>query len=161
MIFQNTFEFAKQLDEQDALKHLRHEFIFPQHNGQDAIYLCGNSLGLQPKVAAQLMARQMQNWADKGVEGWFEGDEPWLSYHQALKGTLGGLLGAQEAELTVMNSLTVNLHLLLVSFYQPTNKKYKILMEGGAFPSDQYAIESQVRFHGYEPGDAIIEVFPA
>jgi kynureninase len=160
MIFQNTFEFAKQLDEQDALKHLRHEFIFPQHNGQDAIYLCGNSLGLQPKVAAQLMARQMQNWADKGVEGWFEGDEPWLSYHQALKGTLGGLLGAQEAELTVMNSLTVNLHLLLVSFYQPTNKKYKILMEGGAFPSDQYAIESQVRFHGYEPGDAIIEVFP-
>ncbi|MES2274798.1 MAG: kynureninase [Bacteroidota bacterium] len=160
MNFQNTPQFAQLLDEQDELKHLRNEFIIPRHHGRDAIYLCGNSLGLQPKSTTDLMSKQMQSWAAKGVEGWFDGDEPWLNYHQQLKGTLGGILGANEQEITVMNSLTVNLHLLLVSFYQPGNKKYKILMEGGAFPSDQYAIESQVRFHGYDPDDAIIEVFP-
>jgi kynureninase len=160
MIFENTLEFAQQLDAQDELKALRNEFIIPQHQGKDAVYLCGNSLGLQPKAAAAFMATQMQSWATKGVEGWFDGKDPWLAYHQSLKGTLGGILGAGKHELTVMNSLTVNLHLLLVSFYKTTNKRYKILMEGGAFPSDQYAIESQVRFRGYEPDDAIIEVFP-
>jgi kynureninase len=160
MDFQNTLQFAQQLDAQDALKHMRNEFIIPQHQGKDAIYLCGNSLGLQPKSATAIMGQQMQSWADKGVEGWFDGDDPWLNYHQALKGTLGDILGAGKHEITVMNSLTVNLHLLMVSFYQPNNKRYKILIEGGAFPSDQYAIESQVRFHGYEPDDAIIEVFP-
>ncbi|QKJ30061.1 kynureninase [Mucilaginibacter mali] len=160
MNFQNTPEFAQQLDDQDSLKHLRDEFIIPQHRGKDAIYLCGNSLGLQPKAAADSIAAQMQNWASKGVEGWFDGGDPWLAYQQQLKGTLGGLLGAGEKEITIMNSLTVNLHLLMVSFYQPNNKRYKILMEAGAFPSDQYAIESQVRFHGFEPDDAIIEIFP-
>lgn len=160
MEFQNNLEFALQLDAQDQLKDLRNEFIIPQHHGKDAIYLCGNSLGLQPKAAVVLMNEQMQGWASKGVEGWFDGDDPWLAYHQPLKSTLGDILGAGKHELTVMNSLTVNLHLLMVSFYQPINKKYKILMEGGAFPSDQYAIESQVRFRGYEPDDAIIEVFP-
>jgi len=160
MEFQNTLAFAQSLDEQDELKHLRNEFIIPQHNGQDAIYLCGNSLGLQPKSTKEFIDRQLNNWAAKGVESWFDGDEPWLNYQQSLKSTLGGIVGAKESEITVMNSLTVNLHLLLVSFYQPNNKRYKILMEGGAFPSDQYAIESQVRLHGYEPDDAIIEVFP-
>jgi kynureninase len=160
MNFQNTPEFAQQLDGQDPLKHLRHEFIIPQHNSHDAIYLCGNSLGLQPRKAGAVLAKQMQSWASKGVEGWFDGDEPWLSYHQQLKDSLGGILGANAQEITVMNSLTVNLHLLLVSFYHPNGKKYKIIMEGGAFPSDQYALESQVRFHGYDPDDAIIEVFP-
>ncbi|GAB3904785.1 kynureninase [Mucilaginibacter boryungensis] len=160
MIFQNTPEFASQLDAQDELKHLRSEFIIPQHNGKDAIYLCGNSLGLQPKATAEEIAKQMGSWASKGVEGWFDGDEPWLNYHQQLKSTLGEILGANEQEITVMNSLTVNLHLLLVSFYQPTAKKYKIIMEAGAFPSDQYALESQVRFHGFDPDDAIIEIHP-
>jgi kynureninase len=160
MIFQNTPEFAQQMDERDPIKDMRKEFMIPQQNGKDAIYLCGNSLGLQPYAAGALLNTQMQNWASKGVEGWFDGDEPWLQYHQQLKGTLGDILGAKEQEITVMNSLTVNLHLLLVSFYQPSNKRYKIIMEGGAFPSDQYALESQVRFHGYEPDDAIIEIFP-
>jgi kynureninase len=160
MNFHKTDDFAQQLDAHDGLKHLRDEFIIPQHNGKDTIYLCGNSLGLQPRAAETIIAKQMQTWAQKGVEAWFDGDEPWLTYHEQLKGTLGCILGALENEITVMNSLTVNLHLLLVSFYQPNQKKYKILMEGGSFPSDQYAIESQVRFHGFDPDDAIIEVFP-
>ena len=160
MIFQKTLEFAQQLDEQDELKHLRNEFIIPQHQGKNAIYLCGNSLGLQPKATVEVMGKQLDSWAARGVEGWFDGDDPWLNYHQQLKGALGGILGANEQEITVMNSLTVNLHLLLVSFYQPTANKYKIIMEAGAFPSDQYALESQIRFHGYNPDDAIIEIAP-
>ncbi len=160
MNFQNTAQFARQLDEYDPLKQLRNEFIIPQHNGRDTIYLCGNSLGLQPKATQSVLAAQLDNWANKGVEGWFNGDEPWLNYHQQIESTLGKILGAREKEITIMNSLTVNLHLLLVSFYQPNNKKYKIIMEGGAFPSDQYALQSQVRFHGYDPESAIIEIFP-
>lgn len=160
MNFENNPAFANRLDEQDAIKHLRNEFIIPQHQGKDAIYLCGNSLGLQPRSAEAIISRQLGNWASKGVEGWFGGDEPWLDYHQQLKGILSAILGAGEQEITIMNSLTVNLHLLLISFYQPTDKKYKILMEGGAFPSDQYALESQVRFHGNNADDAIIELLP-
>lgn len=160
MKYQNTPEFALMLDEQDPLGHLRKEFLIPQHNGRDAIYLCGNSLGLQPVGVHELLSRQLAAWQNLGVEGWFEGNEAWLGYHRKLSAQLAGILGAAADEVTVMNSLTVNLHLLLVSFYKPTNKKYKIVMEAGAFPSDQYAVESQVKFHGYEPKDAIIEVFP-
>lgn len=160
MIFQNNLDFAQQLDDQDELKALRNEFIIPQHKGSDAVYLCGNSLGLQSQRSVTLMNAQMRNWASKGVEGWFDNNAPWLEYHRQLTGTLGDILGAESKEITVMNSLTVNLHLLLVSFYQPNNKRYKIIMEGGAFPSDQYALESQVKFHGYHPADAIIEIFP-
>ncbi|MGZ3777405.1 MAG: kynureninase, partial [Mucilaginibacter sp.] len=126
----------------------------------DAIYLCGNSLGLQPKSVQQYINAQLSNWKHHGVEGWFNSEAPWLQYHEQLKTPLAALLGTKKEEVTVMNSLTVNLHLLLVSFYKPTDNKYKILMEGGAFPSDQYAIESQVKFHGHDPKDAIIEVFP-
>lgn len=160
MIYQDSLEFANDLDQQDELKHFRNEFLIPQHNGQDAIYLCGNSLGLQPKSAEKLLSAQLAQWKDLAVEGWFQGNEPWLPYHQQLKKPLAQLTGAGIDEVTVMNSLTVNLHLLLVSFYKPENNKFKILMEGGAFPSDQYAIESQVNFYGYDPKDAIIEVFP-
>jgi kynureninase len=159
MKYENSAAFARQLDEQDILQSFRQEFLIPQHHGKDAIYLCGNSLGLQPKATQQYIASQLSNWQNLAVEGWFEGDEPWLSYHKQMLQPLANIVGAQPAEVTIMNSLTVNLHLLLVSFYQPTGKRYKILMEGGAFPSDQYAIESQVKFHGFAPQDAIAEVF--
>src|SRR6201986_4066302 len=160
MNYQNTLDFALQLDEQDPLKDFRSKFLIPQHNGHDAIYLCGNSLGLQPASAQQYLAKQLNAWQQHGVEGWFDAAEPWIDYHTRLTGTLAGIVGAKKEEVTVMNSLTVNLHLLMVSFYKPIGNRYKILMEAGAFPSDQYAIESQVKFHGYNPKDAIIEVAP-
>ncbi|PTQ96854.1 kynureninase [Mucilaginibacter yixingensis] len=160
MEYQNTLAFAQQLDELDGLKYLRDKFLIPQHNGSDAIYLCGNSLGLQPKAARGELQKQLDAWQCRAVEGWFEGDDPWLGYQKQLKKPLSVILGAREAEVSVMNSLTVNLHLLMISFYQPKDKRYKILMEGKAFPSDQYAIESQVRLHGLAPDDVIVEVFP-
>jgi kynureninase len=160
MIYRNTLEFAEELDAQDELRSFRNEFLIPQHNGKDAIYLCGNSLGLQPKSAEKYLKAQLNSWKDLAVEGWFQGDDPWLEFPRQLKQPLANLVGAKNEEITVMNSLTVNLHLLLVSFYQPNTKRYKILMEGGAFPSDQYAVESQVVYHGFKPEDAIIELFP-
>ncbi|MCO5947537.1 kynureninase [Mucilaginibacter flavidus] len=160
MNFQNTLEYAIKLDEQDPLKDFQGKFFAPKHNGKDAIYFCGNSLGLQPVTARQYINDQMSNWQDLAIDGFFAGDDPWLGYHKQLTGTLAGIVGAKSEEITIMNSLTVNLHLLLVSFYKPTKKRFKILMEGGAFPSDQYALASQVRFHGYDPKQAIIEQFP-
>ncbi|MFD1256707.1 kynureninase [Mucilaginibacter terrae] len=160
MEYHNSAEYARQLDEQDVLNSFRQQFLIPQHEGSDAIYLCGNSLGLQPKATQQYIAHQLSNWQTLAVEGWFQGDDPWLQYHKQMLQPLANIVGAQPAEVTIMNSLTVNLHLLMVSFYQPTHKRYKILMEGGAFPSDQYAMESQVKFHGFDPKDTIIEVFP-
>jgi kynureninase len=160
MIYHDTIEFAERLDARDELLSFRNEFLFPQHNGKDAIYLCGNSLGLQPKSAEKYLKAQLNSWQDLAVEGWFQGDDPWLQFHHQLKPSLANLVGAKTEEITVMNSLTVNLHLLFVSFYQPNTKRYKILMEGGAFPSDQYAVESQVVYHGFKPEDAIIELFP-
>ena len=160
MIFENNLAFAKALDEQDEHRLLREEFWIPQHNGKDAIYLCGNSLGLQPKATMQEITSQLESWRELGVEGWFNGNDPWLTYHHKLLPPLARIIGAKPVEVTVMNSLTINLHLLMVSFYKPNLKKYKILMEGGAFPSDQYAVESQVRFHGFDPAEAVIEIFP-
>lgn len=160
MNFQNTLEYATQLDEQDPLKDFQGKFLAPKHNGKDAIYFCGNSLGLQPVTARQYINDQLGNWQELAIEGFFAGDDPWLGYHKKLTGTLASIVGAKSEEITIMNSLTVNLHLLLVSFYKPTQKRFKILMEAGAFPSDQYALASQVRFHGYDPKDAIIEQFP-
>ncbi|SCW47277.1 kynureninase [Mucilaginibacter sp. NFR10] len=160
MNYQNDLAFARQLDDKDPLKNFRSRFLIPQHNGEDAIYLCGNSLGLQPASAQQYLTDQLNTWKNLAVEGWFQGDDPWLDYHKSITGSIAGIVGAQENEVTIMNSLTVNLHLLMVSFYKPDNKRFKILMEGGAFPSDQYAMESQVRFHGLDPKDTIIEIFP-
>jgi kynureninase len=159
MQYQNTLEFAQQLDGQDPLKVFRNKFLIPQCNGRDVVYLCGNSLGLQPIAAKDYLSDQLTNWQQLGVEGWFDGNDPWLGYHKRLTATLSAIVGAHENEVSVMNSLTVNLHLLMVSFYKPTTKRYKILMEGSAFPSDQYALESQVKFHGFDPKDAIIEIF--
>jgi kynureninase len=158
--YQDTLAFAQGLDEQDALASFRNEFIIPRHNGEDMIYLCGNSLGLQPKATTDVIAQQLDNWSKYAVEGWFDGDTPWMFYHKQLTNSLAGIVGALPAEVVAMNTLTVNLHFLLVSFYKPNNKRVKIMMEGGAFPSDQYAVESQIRFHGYDPEEAIIEVFP-
>jgi len=158
--YQNTLDFALQADKNDPLARFRDQFIIPQHNGQDMIYLCGNSLGLQPKATADAIAQQLNNWSRYAVEGWFEGDTPWMYYHRQLTRSLANIVGALPAEVIAMNTLTVNLHFLLVSFYKPTDKRFKIIMEGGAFPSDQYAVESQVRFHGYDPEEAIVEVFP-
>ncbi|WP_316800345.1 kynureninase [Pedobacter frigidisoli] len=160
MNLENNLAFARSLDQADELSVFRDQFIFPKHNGKDFIYLCGNSLGLQPKVSKEVLVKQLDNWANYAVEGWFEGDEPWIFYHKALKKLMAPIVGASPAEVCPMNTLTVNLHLLMVSFYRPLQKRFKIIMEGGAFPSDQYAIESQVRFHGFDPKEAIIEVFP-
>ncbi|RBQ03204.1 kynureninase [Pedobacter miscanthi] len=160
MNFENTLSFAKALDEADQLRHFRSQFLFPNHNGKDYIYLCGNSLGLQPKAAGEVLKKQLDNWANFAVEGWFDGEEPWMFYHKALKKLMAPIVGASPAEVCPMNTLTINLHLLMVSFYQPKGKRFKIIMEGGAFPSDQYAIESQVKFHGFDLKEAIIEVFP-
>jgi len=160
MNYQNNLAFATQLDEQDPLKDFKSQFYAPRHNGKDAIYFCGNSLGLQPLSAQQYIDAQLNNWKELAIEGFFIGDDPWLNYHKEITGTLAGIVGAKKEEVSIMNSLTVNLHLLLVSFYKPINKRFKILMEGGAFPSDQYAVASQVAFHGYNPKEAIIEVLP-
>ncbi|SMC95699.1 kynureninase [Pedobacter nyackensis] len=160
MNFENTLAFAQALDQADPLRELRQDFLFPQQNGKPFIYLCGNSLGLQPKAAREVLNEQLNNWQNYAVEGWFEGKTPWMFYHKELKKLMAPLVGASPAEVCPMNTLTVNLHLLLVSFYKPKPGKYKIIMEAGAFPSDQYAIESQVRFHGYDPKAAIIEVAP-
>ncbi len=160
MTYENSIEFAAMMDEQDPLRNIAGQFYKPNFNGKEAIYLCGNSLGLQPIAAKQHVDKIFEGWKSNAIEGFFTGDEPWLGYHKSLTKTLSWLIGAKELEITVMNSLTVNLHLLMVSFYKLDSKRYKILMEGGAFPSDQYAFASQARFHGHDPKDAIIEVFP-
>lgn len=160
MNFENTLAFANQLDEQDDLKNFQSEFLVPKHKGKDVIYFCGNSLGLQPVSAQQYAGDIFSNWKELGIEGFFTGDNPWLGYHKQLTETLSDIVGAKSEEVTVMNSLTVNLHLLLVSFYKPNSKRFKIIMEGGAFPSDQYALASQVKFHGFDPKETIVEIFP-
>jgi kynureninase len=160
MKYEHTLAFAKSLDQVDPLREMRQEFLFPQQNGKPFIYLCGNSLGLQPKVAKEVLQAQLSNWEHFAVEGWFEGNTPWMFYHKEIKRLMAPIVGALPAEVCPMNTLTVNLHLLMVSFYRPKGKRFKIIMEAGAFPSDQYAIESQVRFHGYDPKEAIIEVAP-
>ncbi len=160
MNFENNLAFAQRLDQADPLSSFRHDFLFPQQNGKPFIYLCGNSLGLQPKVVRKVIDEQLSNWHNLAVEGWFQGDNPWMFYHKELKKLMGPLVGASAKEVCPMNTLTVNLHLLMVSFYKPVKGRFKIIMEAGAFPSDQYAVESQVRFHGYSPEEAIIEVAP-
>jgi kynureninase len=158
MTFQNTLQFAQQLDEQDELSKYRNEFIFPQHDGKNVIYFTGNSLGLQPKSAKSYVDDIMSDWANLAVEGHFYSKKPWWDYHERFDEPLSKLMGAKPSEVTVMNTLTVNLHLLMVSFYRPTKTRYKIICEEKAFPSDQYMFQSQVNFHGYKPEDAIVEI---
>lgn len=151
---------AEQLDRQDPLRDFRKEFLFPQRNGRDSLYFCGNSLGIQPRGAMDALRLEMERWQDLGVDGHFEGALPWTQYHKALTEPSAHIVGARPEEVIVMNTLTVNLHLMMVSFYRPGSDRFKIIMEAGAFPSDQYAVESQVKFHGYDPEEAIIEVMP-
>lgn len=160
MYKENTLAYAQSFDAADPLRQYRDKFYIPQVNGRDAIYLCGNSLGLQPKSAKAAIEQELEDWAKLGVEGHFHGKNPWFSYHEFLTEQTARLVGAKPLEVVVMNQLTVNLHLMLVSFYRPEGKRFKIVMEAGAFPSDQYAIETQVKFHGYQPEEAIIELVP-
>jgi len=148
------------MDLNDPLKEYRDKFHIPQINGREAIYFCGNSLGLQPKTAKALIEQELKDWANLGVKAHLEAKNPWLSYHEMFAKPLAGLVGALPTEVVAMNGLTVNLHLLLISFYRPSGKRFKILCEENAFPSDQYALESQVKFHGYEPDEAIVELKP-
>jgi kynureninase len=158
MTFENNLAYAQMLDAQDELKDFRQQFVFPQVNDKNVIYFTGNSLGLQPKIANDFVNDIMKDWANLAVEGHFYAKKPWWDYHERLSEPLAKVVGAKPSEVTVMNTLTVNLHLLMVSFYQPTSKKYKIICEEKAFPSDQYLLQSQVKFHGFDPTDAIIEV---
>lgn len=160
MPYQNTLAFAQQLDQQDALARFRDEFYIPKKDGKSVVYLCGNSLGLQPKKVRASIEQELTDWAELGVEGHFAGKNPWMYYHHFLTEHAAAVVGAKPSEVVVMNNLTANLHLMMVSFYRPTPTRYKIMMEVSAFPSDQYAMETQARFHGFNPDDAIIELKP-
>ncbi|QIX61404.1 kynureninase [Hymenobacter sp. BT18] len=161
MTFEPTLEFAAHLDAQDPLRLFRSRFHIPlTPEGQEAVYFCGNSLGLQPRTARAAAEEQFASWEKRAVEGHFLGNDPWMHYHETLAEATGRVVGAKPLEVVVMNNLTVNLHLLLLTFYRPTATRYKVLMEGGAFPSDQYALESQVKLHGLDPNDAIVELVP-
>ena len=185
--FEPTLEFAQQKDREDELHSFRSRFFIPaapapSHSApvpspaasRESIYFCGNSLGLQPRQAADFIRQELEDWQQLAIGGYLHARNPWLTYAQPLRQPLARMLGCLEPEVTVMNALTVNLHLLLLSFYRPNaqhshsvpsparpqSTRYKIIMEAGAFPSDQYAVETQVRWHGYDPDDAIIEIAP-
>lgn len=156
-----TREYARSLDAADPLAPFRDAFLFPkQPDGNPVIYFCGNSLGLQPKGVRAALEVELDDWARLGVEGHFEGTNPWFSYHERFRRPLAHVVGAKEHEVVAMGSLTNNLHLLMVSFYRPSPERYKIVLEATAFPSDQYAVESQVRFHGFDPEDAVVALSP-
>ncbi len=153
--------YAKKLDREDELKSYRKLFHFPKMGGaKTSLYFCGNSLGLQPKSVKKAFDKELKHWADYGVEGHVEGDYPWLYYHHLFTDSYRSLVGAKKTEVVAMNTLSVNLHILMLSFYQPTSKRYKIIMEAGAFPSDQYAMETQAKMHGLKPKNTIIELKP-
>lgn len=160
MKFENTREFARKLDREDPLKSFRKRFHIPKVNGKDAIYLCGNSLGLQPKTVEKHLQVELEDWRKLGVEGHLHGRNPWLYYHHFFSKSISKLVGAKEKEVVVMNQLTVNLNLLLISFYRPKGKKVKVLMQANEFPSDYYAVEQQMRLHGINPKGNILEVKP-
>ena len=153
-------DFAVAMDAHDPLKEFRQQFLLPKIAGDDCVYLCGHSLGLQPKAAAAYIEQELKDWAGLGVEGHFQARNPWMPYHRLLTEQTAELVGAKPLEVVVMNSLTVNLHLMMVSFYRPTRARHKIVVELGAFPSDRYAVDSQIRFHGFDPVTALIELAP-
>ena len=158
--FQSGEDFAIAMDERDPLREFRQRFLFPRTADGDCVYLCGHSLGLQPKTAAAYVEEELKDWAQLGVEGHFRAKNPWMPYHRLLTEKTAELVGAKPLEVVVMNSLTVNLHLMMVSFYRPTKGRHKIVVERGAFPSDQYAVQSQIRFHGLDPATSLIELTP-
>ena len=160
MEFENSLQFAQELDRRDPLKDFRNQFIIPSEKGVEQIYFLGNSLGLQPKRTEAAIKEILHQWAQYGVEGFFKGDNPWLHYHDSLPKPLSKIVGALPQEIAVMNQLSVNLHLMLVSFYQPKGKRNKIICEAKAFPSDQYMFETHIKHYGFNPDDTIIEVAP-
>lgn len=159
--FESTAAFAREMDERDSLKHFRDKFYIPkQPDGTDVLYFTGNSLGLQPKTVRSYIEQELTDWATLGVEGHFAAKNPWMPYHESLAEQMANVVGARAAEVVVMNSLTVNLHLLMVSFYRPAGERKKIVIEKGAFPSDQYAVKSQIEFHGFSARESLIELTP-
>ncbi|MGB0887716.1 MAG: kynureninase [Vicingaceae bacterium] len=160
MTYENSLSFAQKLDEQDELKEYRSKFHIPIIDGKETIYFTGNSLGLQPKSTVDYINTELQDWAKWGVEGHFNAKNPWFAYHEMFAEPIAKIVGAKPKEVVVMNNLTVNLNLLLVSFYRPTETRFKIICEAKAFPSDQYALEMQVKNAGLNPDEAIIEIAP-
>ncbi len=160
MNYKNTLNFAREMDEQDELKRFREQFIFPSFTEDEVIYFTGNSLGLQPKTVKKAIETELEDWGKWGVEGHFHAKHPWVSYHEILTPKIAKIVGALEDEVVVTHSLTTNLHLLMISFYQPKGNRNKIICEKKAFPSDQYALQSQAKLHGYEPSDVLVEIAP-
>jgi kynureninase len=159
--FETSKEFALQMDEQDTLSKYRDQFYVPKHSdGNESLYFCGNSLGLQPKNVEKYLQQELNDWKKHGVEGHFHAKNAWMPYHEFFSEKLSKIVGAKEKEVVVMNTLTTNLHLMMVSFYRPTAKRHKIVIEKAAFPSDKYAVDSQIRFHGYNPAESLIQLTP-
>tara|TARA_Y100000385_G_scaffold260974_1_gene291325 strand:- start:5849 stop:7120 length:1272 start_codon:yes stop_codon:yes gene_type:complete len=153
--------YAREQDREDPLADYRQKFHIPKNSdGEEWLYFTGNSLGLQPKETKHHIQQELDDWANLGVEGHFQAKNPWMPYHEFLTETMAEIVGAKPIEVVIMNTLTTNLHLLMVSFFQPTPSKYKILIESDAFPSDRYAVETQLKFHGFDPSDSIIEWTP-
>ncbi|RMG39132.1 MAG: kynureninase, partial [Methanobacteriota archaeon] len=151
--------FAVECDKMDPLREYRDQFFLPTlSSGEPYIYFCGNSLGLQPRKTSEYINQELEDWARLGVEGHFHARNPWMPYHELLSEKTARLVGAKPIEVVNMNTLTVNLHLMMVSFYRPSPGRYKILIEANAFPSDRYAAASQIRFHGYNPAEALLEL---
>lgn len=157
----NSLAAAKELDAKDPLRRFRDEFSFPKLvEGKETLYFAGHSLGLLPNRTRKVMEDELASWGKYGVEGHFLGDHPWLPYHEFVTESLSRLAGCKPSEVVAMNTLTTNLHLMLVSFYRPTKSRYKILIENNTFPSDKYAVDSQARFHGFDASDAVVELRP-
>ncbi len=161
MTFSADEQFALQLDSDDSLRRFREKFYLPLGNdGKQVIYFAGNSLGLMPKSAEAIVEEELNNWAKLGVDAHHGTGTPWYTYHEALRQPTARLVGAEPLEVICMNSLTVNLHLMMATFYRPTKSRFKILMEEPAFPSDTYAIKTQIAHHGLDPRDALILARP-
>ena len=157
-LYKATAEWAQAQDAADPLRDFRSEFLIPPHAQGDSHYFCGNSLGLQPRAAREAVNAELDYWGELGVEGHFKGRLPWMDYHEFVRDHLAELVGAQPDEVVAMNTLGVNLHLMMVSFYRPTPDRHAILIEAGAFPTDRYAVESQIRYHGFSPNLSLIEL---
>ena len=161
MNYKATRDFALSLDRNDSLSKYRNQFHIPlQENGKEHIYFCGNSLGLQPTKTKYFINQELKDWATLGVEGHLNAKKPWLSYHELLSQSYANIVGSKVSEVVAMNTLTVNLHLMMVSFYRPTSKRHKIIIEADAFPSDIYAVESQIKFHGFNVEKSLVKLKP-
>lgn len=158
--YQPNMQWARAQDAADPLREFREQFLIPPHTDGDSLYFCGNSLGLQPRGVREAVNAELDYWGELGVEGHFKGRLPWMDYHEFVRDNLAEVVGAQSGEVVAMNTLGVNLHLMMVGFYRPTRERHAILIEGGAFPTDRYAVESQIRFHGFDPAQSLIEIEP-